>query len=219
MKEHHLSVTRTARYVTTGNADNPQQVWFICHGYRQSADRFVRYFSVLDDGSTYIVAPEALSRFYLGDERGPHGPDTIVGASWMTREDRLSEISDYVGYLDALYERIFAQIDRSTVTVHVLGFSQGVDTVSRWVDRGRVRPDHVIFWAGIVPDDVDLERRESPFEGLKLSVILGDHDDIATPERVEQLQAKLQPLDYELVRFDGGHHLNKDVLSKLARVE
>jgi len=218
MKEHHLSVTRTARYVTTGNSVNPQQVWFICHGYRQLADRFIRYFSVLDESTTYIVAPEALSRFYLGDERGPHGPELMIGASWMTREDRLSEINDYVAYLDTLYDRVFAQIDRSTVTVRVLGFSQGVDTVSRWVDQGHVQADHVIFWAGIVPDDVDLERPESPFEGVKLSVVLGDHDDIATPERVEPLQAKLRPLDHELVRFDGGHHLNKNVLSKLARV-
>ena len=218
MKEHHLSVTRTARYITIGNSENPEQLWFVCHGYRQLASRFLRYFAALDDGRAYIVAPEALSRFYIGDDRGPHGLDALVGATWMTREDRLNEIRDYVAYLDALHDQVFEKIDRSSVVLRVLGFSQGVDTVCRWITQGRVRPQHVILWAGLVPMDVNLDQAKSPFQTAKLSVVLGDHDDVATPERVESLQARLASVDYDFVRFDGGHHLNKNVLSQLARV-
>ena len=39
----------------------------------------------------------------------PHA-DTHVGASWMTREDRLSDIEDNVEYLDALHAHIWASL-------------------------------------------------------------------------------------------------------------
>ena len=42
----------------------------------------------LDDGSRLIVAPEALSRFYLGEVSQRPASERRVGASWMTREDR-----------------------------------------------------------------------------------------------------------------------------------
>jgi predicted esterase len=202
MQERHLSVGRTARYITFGNSADPKQVWFVCHGYRQLASRFARYFGVLDDGQTYVVAPEALSRFYPEGDPGPHGPGAKVGATWMTREDRLNEIEDYVGYLDSLYDCIFETIERSAVRVRVLGFSQGAETAGRWIDRGRVRADHLILWGGHFPKDVDLERRDTPLR------------------RLTQREARLKEsgIPYDLVRFDGGHHLNKYVLSDLARV-
>jgi hypothetical protein len=56
------------------------------------------------------VAPEGLSRFYF--EGGFHGPGSKVGATWMTREDRLAKIEDYVGYLDALHDAVFARAVR-----------------------------------------------------------------------------------------------------------
>ena len=50
MQEHHLSVTRTARYFTLGSLDNnTQQVWFVLHGYGQLAQFFIRKFEILND--------------------------------------------------------------------------------------------------------------------------------------------------------------------------
>src|ERR671933_2286542 len=108
MREHHLTVTRTARYVTLGDVhDSLRQVWFVCHGYGQLAARFLRHFEDLNDGHRLIVAPEALSRFYVESGPGTRHADVPVGATWMTREDRLSEIADYVSYLDGLYAQLF----------------------------------------------------------------------------------------------------------------
>src|SRR5690606_29110285 len=113
MREQHTTVPRTARYYTLGRA-GPElgQVWFVCHGYGQLAARFIRRFRGLDNGRRLIVAPEALSRFYVGDHGGPHGPESRVGATWMTREDRLREIDDYVRYLDLLHDHVMAGADR-----------------------------------------------------------------------------------------------------------
>jgi predicted esterase len=214
MKQHHLSVTRTARYFALGNSTNPSQLWFVLHGYGQLAQRFISEYSVLDENQNLVVAPEALSRFYFGEAQRLHGPHVSVGAPWMTREDRESEISDYVGYLDALYDRVFDDIDRSTVAVRVLGFSQGADTACRWIDRGRIAVDHLILWAGPCPSDVDLTRRDHA--GVKISIVVGNSDALATPERIERLEERLRGREYDLVRFDGGHHLDKSVLMKLA---
>jgi hypothetical protein len=115
LHEHHLRVERTARYFTMGAPERApeggiDELWYVCHGYRQSAERFLGHFRSIGDEHRIIVAPEALSRFYIEPAEGRHGPADRVGASWMTREDRESEIRDYVGYLDALDARITAEL-------------------------------------------------------------------------------------------------------------
>jgi hypothetical protein len=109
-REHHLPVSRTARYFTIGEPHaSLRELWFVCHGYGQLAGRFVRHFESIDAPHRMIVAPEALSRFYV-EVPGKTHADTHVGASWMTREDRLSDIEDYVEYLDALHAHISASL-------------------------------------------------------------------------------------------------------------
>src|SRR5437660_2587937 len=153
MHEHHIGVSRTARYFTLG--EKPQgvaEVWFACHGYGQLAARFLEKLRVLDDGRRYLVAPEGLSRFYLSESPA----ERRVGASWMTREDRLAEIDDYVPYLDAVSADVFRSLDRARVTVHALGYSQGAATASRWVAMGKAKIDRLTLWGGEFPPDLDL---------------------------------------------------------------
>ncbi|MFQ5510471.1 MAG: alpha/beta hydrolase [Candidatus Krumholzibacteriia bacterium] len=220
MTERSLAVHRTARYAVLGGAnEHPGEVWFVCHGYRQLARSFLGYFAAIDDGSRVIVAPEALSRFYVeGADKG--GADAVVGASWMTREDRRHEISDYVSYLDTVYAKTFEGIDRSAVRVTILGFSQGAATVCRWIDGGRVRSDRLILWGGMVPQDVDWSN-EAPVRKPALFLVVGAQDEYATPAAVAEGEKRLRQnrLPYELVRFEGGHHLNKHVLQRLASAE
>src|SRR5881628_787775 len=120
MHEHHLSVSRTARYFTLGERSAAvAEVWFACHGYGQLAARFLEKLRVLDDGTRYLVAPEGLSRFYLSESP----TERRVGASWMTREDRLVEIADYVQYLDAVHDEVRAGMRSEPVSVHAIGSS------------------------------------------------------------------------------------------------
>src|ERR1019366_2165212 len=99
--QHHIPVQKTARYYTLGQI-GPEitDVWFACHGYGQLASDFAAEFECIEAPERLIVVPEALSRFYVPAGPGLHGPDAKVGATWMTREDRESEIADYVSYLD-----------------------------------------------------------------------------------------------------------------------
>ena len=103
--EHHIEVRRTARYYMLGEPSaETRDVWFVCHGYNQLAGDFIREFEPIDDKSRVIVAPEALSRYYISTEPKFHSAEAEIGATWMTRADREAEIADYVAYLDDLYD-------------------------------------------------------------------------------------------------------------------
>jgi len=216
--EHHLPVTRTARYCTLGPVSGaPKQLWIACHGYGQLAARFLRHFETIDDGTRLIVAPEGLSRFYLGSDEGSHA-DTKVGATWMTREDRLSEIDDYIGYLDALHAQLARGYDLAATRVIALGFSQGVATVCRWVERGAARVDEVVLWAGEVPPDMDLARPAHPLRTKRPIFVVGDADPYAPPETIAAHERRLREkgITFEGIRFPGGHRLDYDTLRALA---
>lgn len=216
MKENHLIVPRTARYFTLGTpGEHLREVWFVCHGYGQLAEYFLRNFEDLDDGSRLIAAPEALSRFYLT------GAFDRIGATWMTREDRLNEIDDYVNYLDALYRRIFSEIDRGWVTVTALGFSQGTSTVCRWISRGTVKVDRLILWAGQIPPELDLQAQKDIFSRLNLTVVLGTKDEYAKPELLAEQKTRLENsgVPFQFISFEGGHVIDREALKKLLEGE
>ena len=215
--EHHLTVSRTARYYTLGTPRNA--VWIVAHGYGELAAEFAARFAPVDDGSRLIVAPEGLSRFY---HAGPspttttpptHGP---VGASWMTREDRDSEIADQVAYLDALRDSLFARVPRDAVRLTVLGFSQGVATVCRWLARSQTPVERLVCWAGTIPDDAVAHLR-----GVPLTMVSGARDIYATPARVAETEAQLAGagLPFRHLTFVGGHRLDDAVLRSLAAEE
>ena len=133
----HLIVPRTARYATLGG-DGPdvRELWIACHGYAELAADFIGGLGAIAAPHRRIVAPEALSRFYVEEKIGPHGQESRVGATWMTREDRLTEIDDYVRYLDRLHEHLSRGMTGGVAgppRLVALGYSQGAATISRCV--------------------------------------------------------------------------------------
>jgi hypothetical protein len=91
MVKKNIIVTKTARYFISGEpSESIEQVWFVCHGYAQLANYFIRNFEILNDGKNLIIAPEGLNRFYW------KGFSDRVVASWMTKEDREDDIKDYL---------------------------------------------------------------------------------------------------------------------------
>ena len=217
MDEHRITTQRSARYYTLGLAGAAtREVWFACHGYAQLAGRFLEKLRVLDDGHRHLVAPEGLSRFYLSEGAA----ERRVGACWMTREDRLAEIDDYVHYLDAVYAAVFARVDRAAVTVHALGYSQGAATVSRWAGMGTARIDRVVLWGGELPPDLDLSKEPAAgrLRAVRLTFVYGRSDEFITPKIVETTKQRLREhgIPYREMPFDGGHELNASVLTKLA---
>ena len=68
----------------------------------------------------------------------------------MTREDRDEEIADQVAYLDELVRALRRECP-TNATLHVLGFSQGVATATRWAYRTSTPLKQIVLWGGSIP--------------------------------------------------------------------
>lgn len=215
---HHLRVQRTARFYTLGGGSfAPRDIWFVLHGYGQLAGRFIRYFADLANDDTLIVAPEAMNRFYLVNPGQAPARDRPVGATWMTREDRDSEISDYVEYLDALHDDVAAGPVRDGARVNVLGFSQGAATATRWAAYGRAGIAHVVLWGGTMPPETDLTQGQAAIRGARLTLVIGSHDHYidAAALAVERARLDTAGVRYDVLEYNGGHSISRAVFPRL----
>jgi predicted esterase len=217
---HVLVVPRTARYYTVGPTHGfPREIWIVCHGYGQLAGRFLRQFAPIDDGTRLIVAPEALSRFYLDPiPQRRSDPSPRVGATWMTREDRDAEIADYVAYLERLAAEIRLPLSGAAPRIVVLGFSQGTATVCRWLAASDLRVDQLVLWGGAIPPELDLAAWSARLHGAAITLVAGERDEYATPTAVSAEAERLSAagVAFTMQRFAGGHAIDASALIHLA---
>ncbi|MGH7702172.1 MAG: alpha/beta hydrolase [Gemmatimonadales bacterium] len=216
IREHHLAVTRTARYYVLGSpGPTVSQVWVVCHGYGQLAGQFLRFFDGLEPDGGLIVAPEALSRFYLDSAKSGRHAET-VGASWMTREAREAEIEDYVRFLELLKQQILASLG-GPVPVGVLGFSQGVATAARWVIRSAEKPQLLVLWGSGLPPELVGRVGAQGLQRTRLVFVAGAEDTYLDPAALEGQIATLRALGVscDRVGFRGGHRLDRETLGRV----
>jgi predicted esterase len=210
---HHITVPRTARYVTHGEIESAEEVWFVLHGYSMLAASFLRWFEPVARPGRLLVAPEGLSRAYF-EEKGIRR----VGASWMTKEDRDAEIEDYVRYLDLMAARVLAGVPgRPRVEVHA--FSQGTATACRWVAFGNVAPSRLMLWSGLLPPDLPLDRYGPVLSRAGLEMAFGSRDHFIHAADVDREQARLAAagLTPRIHRFEGGHRVDRATLESLTQ--
>lgn len=218
ISERHLRIQRTARLFLIGEpGDATRELWIACHGYGQLGGPFALALEPLRSDERVVVAPEALSRFYLDDPARRHGPDSPVGASWMTREDRDREIADYVDYLDAVANAVAADAPHG-LRVIGLGFSQGAATVCRWAALGRTRLTRLIVWGGTLPHDLPAGNGAALFRGADVVLVGGRKDRLTTPEAVERDRTTLaeRAIPVRVMWHEGGHSLSSSLLRELA---
>lgn len=214
----NFRVQRHARVAVRG-PDDPsvvREVWIVLHGYAQLAVDFAVAFEPIDDGTRLIIAPEALSRFYdPRTEAGQHA-QALVGASWMTRESRESEILDYLGWLDQCWAH-FAPRLPTGIPLTVLGFSQGATTASRWVASGKVPAKRLICWGASLAPELPLGEG-AVLRGVETHVVIGSRDKFVSAEQVEEERVRLEAAGFPVIfhGFVGGHRLDDPTLRRLA---
>lgn len=208
LNEHHITVTKTARYYSQGvlNATT-ERIWIVVHGYLQRAEDFIKMFDFLDDGKTYIVAPEALNRSYL------KGSYDKTGATWMTKDDRENEIKDYVAYLNQMFQKI-AQDKPAHTTINVLGFSQGATTVSRWLNNNALNIEELVLYAGELGAELLTRPQEIAFSAKRKTFVYGTTDQYITAEKVEAVSALFSTTGFVIRKFAGGHEIKKEAFEK-----
>lgn len=191
-----------------------QEIWLVFHGYGQLSEFFIRKFLPFDDENRLILAPEGTNYGYLKDFQGR------VGANWMTRYERDIAIANNHRFLDLLMDEIlekFSQIPE----IHLLGFSQGAATATRWAGRWTKPVKQMILWAGGFAHDLILEQSRDQFRNTEIQLVFGTKDELITVESLESQRAFFGLLEKEVreVTFEGGHELNIPLLQKIIKKE
>lgn len=215
MEQQELSFNCRARYHKIGNiTPATRQIWIVLHGYGQLAQYFIQKFKILEEHHICIIAPEGLSRFYLEDvtSRMQSG-NNRVGATWMTKENRIMDIENYVEYLNILYHREVGSTN--TIPVTILGFSQGCATASRWVTDGKIKFQRLILWAGVFPPDMNFEKSHT-LKGKETFLVYGKSDPFINDSRFAEMKSISSTLGIEpaLVEFEGKHDIDSKTLLK-----
>ena len=220
-----LAVRRSALVAMLGpeapaSAARVRELWYVLHGYSMRAVPFLSDCRALDDGTRLVVAPEALSRFYEGSLNALSHRTAPVGASWMTRDERESEIGDYVSYLDDLHATIMSRLGGAALSITVLGFSQGGAAAARWVASGRVPAKRLVLWGSGLAPELDLESAQSPLRRVETVFVVGATDVFITPKIVDRELGRLRAagFPFRFLSFEGGHRMDDVILRELANV-
>lgn len=206
----HLKVEKTARYYTLGKYENCKVFYFALHGYGQQAERLIKKFDQLPEDS-FVVAPEALSRFYWDEKSGQ------TGSSWMTKDDREFEIEDYCNYLQTVYEHYLSIVPDNCKKV-LLGFSQGGATAMRWLVLNKPEKiDALQLWGCDIPADLDYKSAQEYLSDKKIYWIYGLNDPYINAERAEQLKKRFYQFELspKIIQFEGAHEIDRKILGSL----
>ena len=217
IRTESIEVRRTALVASLGPEPGPgvTELWYVTHGQSMRAVAFLEDCRAIASPSRLIVAPEALSRYYEGPITAHK--NTIIGASWMTRDERESEIRDYVRYLDDLHASMKERFAGTSPPVTVLGFSQGGATAVRWVAEGNVKPARLIVWASSLPPEIDFATNAA-VRAPKFTYVCGTSDMWITPKVIDQQLGMLRAanLPHTVESFVGGHRLDDATLLRIA---
>jgi len=203
-----IQINKTAKYVTYGNPESAKTIIFALHGYGQLVEFFIRKFQGLNQKDYFIVAPEGLHRFYLKGSSGR------VGASWMTKEERETDIQDYISYLNQLWITIS---DKNQFEKRVLfGFSQGGATASRWHSFGNFNAHQFILWAAIFPPDMNIKAIPN-FEKSNNYFVFGTEDEYYSESIIDKQFTTIKKGEsaFKMIKFNGNHNIDQETLLNL----
>ncbi|MBI3133401.1 MAG: alpha/beta hydrolase [Bacteroidetes bacterium] len=205
--EHKLNITIEARYFSHGNPQ-AETVIVALHGYGQLGAYFLKKFEFLDPEKYLVIVPEGLHHFYVSGTSGR------VGASWMTKENRETDIRNYITYLDAILEK--TGVAESASKKILLGFSQGGATASRYLAAGSQKFDAFILWAAVFPPDMNPEKFAA-FNTSQNFLVVGDQDKYYKTEDIviEQEKLAVSGMKFDLVQFKGEHTVDQHTLKTI----
>jgi predicted esterase len=210
MNSQHIVISQKARVVSVGEeTNNIEKIWLVLHGYGQLARYFALKFEAIAVDNTLVVAPEGLNRFYLNGFSGR------VGATWMTKEDRLTDIENNHHYLSTVFKQYKSAFPNARFGI--IAFSQGAATAVRWFCQAQPKIQQLIVWSGSFPEDLNWFEDIPKLNNVSLTFVLGDNDEFINETKLsEQSQfLKDKGLNFNVIRFEGGHDIELNTLKKV----
>lgn len=208
LEEKEISYTTTNSYATLNSlTSHTKNIWFVCHGMGYLSRYFLRYFSGLNAHENYIIAPQAQSKYYI-PPKFKH-----VGSSWLTKENTLKETENVMRYFDAVFE---AENIPSNKNLIVLGYSQGVSVVMRYVAKRKLNCSQLVLHSGGIPKELTPEDFE--FLNTKVTMIYGTEDEYLNSERIAHETQRAKALfgeNLNIIPFKGKHVVNVKLINTL----
>ena len=208
MSTHFIEALQKQRIDSLGELnESTTNIWFALHGYGQLVEYFKRHFVPLVQNGRAIILPQGAHKFYL------NGTEGRVGASWMTKEDRLTDIDNQRLFLNEAIS--WAAAKAPNARFHMVGFSQGVATGMRFLGYSCVSFHSLLAWAGSWPPDLD-EKSRMVLAQTTMSSWFGTTDPfIGMTKREERITLYKNEFDLrpEVNTYDGGHTFRSDILA------
>jgi predicted esterase len=201
--EQKLSAPKTFRYWISGDLEKANKLLFVLHGYGQLAEFFIRKFKEIPE-DYLVIAPEGMHRFYL------NGTSGRVGASWMTKEDRESDIADNLNWLSQLFIKLTKQ--KKIKKTILLGFSQGGATAARWFYGKNVQLDQLILWASVFPPDLEKSLIQSNSNNY---FVIGTEDEYYNTEALKSEIEFHKKIGFRTLQFAGKHEIDIKTLNSI----
>jgi predicted esterase len=199
--------SKTYRYEVLPCRSESKKILYVLHGYGQLAKFFIRKFEILRE-KYHIVAPEGMHRFYL------QGSSGRVGASWMTKEARESDIEDNLNWLNALDAQVSQ--DLQVEDRYLLGFSQGGATAARWFAETNNQFKGIVLWACVFPPDLEMEEETAKFRSdERCTFVIGTADQYYNTDQQKALIDFYKTLSFKTVKYEGDHNIESDTLQAI----
>lgn len=213
-----MNQTKQVNYLSTNTystlnslTDSTKNIWIACHGIGFLSKFFISYFEDLDPKLNYIIAPQAPSKYYQTKAY------KYVGASWLTKENRELETENILNYLDALLKLEKLPSNKNII---LLGYSQGVSVVTRWMAQRKISCSHLVIHSGSIPSELD-STSFNYLPHLKTFIIYGTKDEYLTDEKIQvqlEFSKTIFPNLPEILKFEGQHEMHKASLEKISEM-
>ena len=210
ISEKEVSYTISNSYSSLNHLTNQtKNVWLVCHGIGYLSRYFLKYFDQLNPEENYIIAPQAQSKYYLGSKY------THVGASWLTKENTVKETNNVLRYLDVVLE---AEDFPSHLNFIVLGYSQGVSVVTRYIASRKLKCNQLVLLSGGIPKELKSENFEFLNGKTNVLMLYGTEDEFLNDERLQYEKRRFRELfgdDASIVPFEGKHEVKRELIGTL----
>ena len=208
-KEKEIKYSSSNTYSTLNLlTSKTKNVWFVCHGIGHLSRYFIRHFNELDSDENYIIAPQAQSKFYIAPKM------KHIGACWLTKENTKKETNNVINY----FNEIFANENiPSSCNLILLGFSQGVSVITRFIAKSGIKFNKLIVYAGKIP--IELSKNDFKHIDNKSKVYLVYcANDLYIDEKtvnLEKKKAKNLFNNISTINFDIAHEINASIVNQL----
>ncbi len=208
-KEKEIKYSSSNTYSTLNLlTSKTKNVWFVCHGIGHLSKYFIRHFNELDSDENYIIAPQAQSKFYIAPKM------KHIGACWLTKENTKKETNNVINY----FNEIFANENiPSSCNLILLGFSQGVSVITRFIAKSGIKFNKLIVYAGKIPTELSKNDFKHIDNKSKVYLVYCANDLYIDEKTVNLEKKKAKNLfnNISTINFDIAHEINASIVNQL----